>query len=151
MEAYCEAIKGAKLSSKPGPRSIQFYDESSFLEFVNTDIDMRDLGQHMANFTQGAGVAQALHTIRGDLQSGLQQKLGYSGNLFQIGSFYDGSKTGRLNEMDCLYVVSESDVVIQQIRSTNGHFRVHVKGFEVKPRHINERLIVAMKETLSLI
>ncbi len=108
---------------------------------------MRDLSQHMADFSQGADVAQALHTIRGDLQSGITQRLGYGGNLFQIGSFYDGSKTGRLNEMDCLCVVSESDVVVQQISSGRG--RVYVKGIEVKPRETNKKLISAMKDTLS--
>ncbi len=149
MEDYCEAIKGAKVPSTLGPRCNRFYDETRFLEFVNTDIDMRDLGQHMANFTQAAGVAQALHTIRGDMQSGLQQKLGYGGSLFQIGSFYDGSKTGRLNEMDCLYVVNESDVVVQQASLGTGHFRVYMQGVEVKPRDINKKLIAAMKETLS--
>ncbi len=151
MEDYCEAIKKAKLhvSSKHVPRSTRFYDEARFCEFVNKNIDMRDLSRQMADFSQGAGVAQTLHRIRGRIQSGIQQKLGYSGSLFQIGSFYDGSKTGRLNEMDCLYVVSESDVVVQQIQSSRGHFRVYVKGTKVKPREINQKLIVAMRETLS--
>ncbi len=149
MERYCNAIQEAKLSSKLSPRGTRFYDEARFREFVHRDIDMRDITQDMADFTQGAGVAQALHTIRGDLQSGIQEKLGYAGSLCQIGSFYDGSKTGRLNEMDCLYVVSESDVVVQQVRSAEGHFRVYVNDNEVKPRDINEKLITAMKATLS--
>ncbi len=149
MEDYCEAIKEAKLTSKPGPRSTRFYDKALFREFVNKNIDIRDLNQHMADFTQGAEVAQALHTIRGRLQSGIRHKLGYGGSLFQIGSFYDGSKTGRLNEMDCLFVISESDVVVQQISSNGDHFRVYIKGTEVKPRDINQKLIAAMYETLS--
>ena len=103
----------------------------------------------MADFAQGAGVAQTLHRIRGSLQKGITRKLGYGGSLFQIGSFYDGSKTGRLNEMDCLYIVNESDVIVQQIPSNRGHFRVYVKDTEVKPREINQKLIVAMKDTLS--
>ncbi len=147
MEDYCHAIEDAKLPSKLASREKRFCDEEHFIEFVNKDLDMRDLSQHMADFSQGAGVAQALHAIRDGLQSGMPQKLGYGGNLFQIGSFYDGSKTGRLNEMDCLYVVSELDVTVQQISSN--HFRVHMNGNDVKPREINQKLIVAMKETLS--
>ncbi len=149
MDDYCKAIEEAKLPPKPGPRGASFYDEERFSEFVNTEIDMRDLRQHMADFTQSSGVAQALHTIRGGLQSGLQQKLGCLGSLSQIGSFYDGSKTGRLNEMDCLYLVSESDVRVQQVTSGKGQFRVYVKGIEIKPRELNRKLIAAMRETLS--
>ncbi len=148
MEDYCGAIKEAKLPSKPGPRSTPFYDDARFHEFVNNNIDMRELSQYMADFSQGAGVAQTLRRLRGSLQTGIPQKLGYSGNLFQIGSFYDGSKTGRLNEMDCLFVVSEADVMVQQNNQDRGYV-VYVKGTEVKPREVNEKLIAAMTETLS--
>ena len=149
MEGYWKDIQKATLSSVLGPRGTRFYDEERFREFVNKDVDMRDLSQLMADFSRGAEVAQALHTIRAGLQSGIPDKLGYGGNLFQIGSFYDGSKTGRLNEMDCLYVVSEPDVEVQEISSDRGNFRVYVKSKEVTPREVNEKLISAMKETLS--
>ena len=112
-------------------------------------MDLRDMSQHMADFTQGAEVANPLRTIRSDLQSGLLQRLGCIGSLCEIGSFYDGSKTGSLNEMDCLYVVSEADVVVQQVSSAKGNFRVYVKGTEIKPREINNKLIAAMVEILS--
>ncbi len=149
---YCEAIEEAKLPAKPsrpGSRDSCFYDQERFKEFVNSDMDLRDINQHMADFTQGGDVAQALCQIRSCLQLGLQQRLTCSGSLFQIGSFYDGSKTGRLNEMDCLYVVSESDIVVQHVSSGKGGIRIYVKGTEIKPREINEKLIAAMQETLS--
>ena len=148
---YCKAIEDAKLPAKSifGSRNRCFYDEERFEEFVNSDMDLRDMSQHMADFTQSGDVAQALHAIRNCLQLGLQKRLTYGGSLFQIGSFYDGSKTGRLNEMDCLYVVSESDIVVQQVSSGKGGVRVYVKGTEIKPREINQKLISAMQETLS--
>ncbi len=149
MEHYCKAIEGAKLPSELRPRGTRFYDEERFREFVTRDVDIRDVSQYMADFSQGAEVAQALHTFRALLQSRIPHKLGYAGSLFQIGSFYDGSKTGRLNEMDCLYVVSESEVVVQQASSRRGHFRVYVNDTEVKPREMNKKLITAMKKTLS--
>ncbi len=149
MEDYCRAMADAKLSSRLGSRDTCFYEKERFRDFVNRDIDIRDLSQHMANFSQSADVAQALHTIRAELQLGIAQKLGSAGSILQIGSFYDGSKTGRLNEMDCLYVVSEADVVIEQINSARGHFRVRVNGSMVTPRESNKKLIDAMKEILS--
>ncbi len=152
MENYCKAIEAAKLPTKPSGtncRSSYFDNEERFRDFVSSDIDTRDMSQHVADFTQSSDVAHALQAIRTGLQLGLQQRLTCAGNLFQIGSFYDGSKTGRLNEMDCLYVVSESDVVVQQISSGKGQCRVYFKGTEIKPRDMNQELITAMKETMS--
>ncbi len=152
MEDYCKAIEEAKLPEKTyGSRANAscYYDEQRLIDFVDSDIDIRDMRQQMADFTQSSDVAQALHAIRTGLQSGLQQRITGVGTLFQVGSFYDGSKTGRLNEMDCLYVISESDVEVQQVTSGNGHFRVYVQGREIKPRDMNKKLAIAMKETLS--
>ncbi len=151
MEDYCKAIEEAKLPERPvsGARDGCCYDEKRFREFVNSNMDIRDMSQHMADFTQSGDVAAALHAIRTSLQLGLQQRLDCAGSLCQIGSFYDGSQTGRLNEMDCLYVVSEADVVVQQASSCKGQFRVYLKGIECKPRDMNEKLIAVMKETLS--
>ncbi len=150
MESYCNAIEAAKLSTKAsGCATIgsSFCDETLFREFVKSDIDLRDISSYMADFSQSSDVAQALHGIRGALQSGFQQRLAYVGTLAQVGSFYDGSKTGRLNEMDCLYIVNDSDVVVQQV--CKGHFSVCVNGIAVKPRELNKNLIAAMRETLS--
>ena len=148
---YCKAIKKAKLPAKPSvstSRNSCFYDKESFRKFVNSDMDSRDMSQHTADFTQSTDVAQALHAIRSSLELGLLQRLGSVGSLSQIGSFYDGSKTGRLNEMDCLFVVNEADVMITQVSAGKGGVRIYMKGNEIKPRVINERLIAAMKETL---
>ena len=152
MDNYSQSIDEAKLPAKPSsscPRDSCFYDEKCFRDFVKSDMDLRDMSQHMADFTQSGEVAHALRTIRTGIQSGLLQRLGCIGSLCEIGSFYDGSKTGRLNEMDCLYVVSEADVMVQQVTSAEGGFKVYVKGTEIKPREINDKLITAMTEILS--
>ncbi len=151
MEGYCKAINETKLPAKP-PKTVSgscFYDAERFQQFVSSDMDLRDMSQHMADFTQSGDVAQALRTIRTSLQAGLLQRLECIGGLFEIGSFYDGSKTGRLNEMDCLYVVTEADVRIEQVCTGTGGVRVYVKGTEVKPRELNKKLITAMKAILS--
>ncbi len=151
MEDYAEAIRETMLPSRPSAFSSRdscFYDKEQFREFVNNDMDLRDMGRHMTDFTHNSGLAQGLRQIRGVLQSKLQEKLGY-GSLLEIGSFYDGSKTGRLNEMDCLYVVSVPDVEVQHFPSGARQFRVYLKGIEIKPRVLNKQLIAVMKETIS--
>ncbi len=152
MEDYCKALAQCKLPSvltRSISRDEYFYDKRSFHDFVNQNIDIRDMGGHLADFSQGSDVTQGLHTIRGNIYAGLQQRFPYSGNITQVvGSFYDGSKTGRLNEMDCLYVVSEPNVVFGA-GPRPGHFTVHANGAKVTPREINKCLITVLGETLS--
>ncbi len=53
MDDYFQAIKETKLPPKLDPRGPRCYDEA-FREFVNTEIDMRDLSQHMTDFMVAA-------------------------------------------------------------------------------------------------
>ncbi len=146
---YCQAIKEAKLPPKPSGcgRRVNYYDETSFLDFVTNDLDLRDTDQYMADFTKSTDVAQFLAKIRSGIEEKLLKRLEYFGRLSEIGSFFDGSKTRRLNEMDCHYAVVEADTKIQQ--ASSGGFKVYVKGKEIKPREINRKLITAMNEFLS--
>ncbi len=150
MEEYCKALQDTKLVSTPAPTHLRhLYDEQAFCEFVNQDMDIRDMDQHLAQYSQGSDVVQALHQIRETLHAGIQKRFPYKGNRAQIGSFYDGSKTGSLNETDCLYVVREANVKVKQAGTGKNHFTISVKGKRIHPRDLNERLIKAMKETLS--
>ncbi len=154
MEDYSEAIRETMLPFRPSAFSSRdscFYDKIQFQEFVNNDMDLRDTSRHMTEFIPRSGdlaLWSSLDEIRGVLQSKLQEHLGY-GSLLQIGSFYDGSKTGRLNEMDCLYVVSVPDVEVQHLPADARQFKVYLKGIEIKPRVLNKQLIAVMKETMS--
>ncbi len=103
----------------------------------------------MADFSHSGDIGPPLADIRESLEVGIRRStFPYEGRLSQIGSFYDGSKTGRLNEMDCVYVVSE-DFEIQPVATDARQFRIWVRGKEVKPRKLNESLITAMQRTLS--
>ncbi len=150
---YWKTIKEAKLPRTPtraAATESHFYDEKIFLEFVQNDIDIRDMDQHLADFSQGGDTGQLLAEIRESLEIGIRQSdFPCDGRLAQIGSFYDGSKTGRLNEMDCLYVVSEPSLKVLPLDSDASQFRIWVRGKEVKPRELNESLITAMQWTLS--
>ncbi len=150
---YWKAIKEAKLPHTPTiPTATEshFYDETQFLEFVQNDMDIRDMDQHLADFSQSGDIGPPLAEIRESLETGIRQSdFPCDGRLAQIGSFYDGSKTGRLNEMDCLYVVSEPSINIRPVDSDANQYRIWVKGKEVKPRELNTSLITAMQRTLS--
>ncbi len=60
----------------------------------------------------------------------------FSGHLAQIGSCWDGSKVGRVNEMDCLYVIDHTPV---ELKATDnpGEYKVLFQGVELNPRHLN--------------
>ncbi len=123
---YWKAIKKAKLPSTPTRPTIarrsRFYDENTFLEFVKKDIDIRDMDQHLADFAQSGDIRSPLAEIRESIETGIRQSnFPCDGRLAQIGSFYDGSKTGRLNEMDCMLSVnqvSRSDQLIPMLTSS---------------------------------
>lgn len=146
MEDYCRAIKEVAL---PGAitRSNHFYDEGEFREFVVRNINISDMEEFAADFSQCSSVAQALQKISQAIERILKCRL-FSGNLAQIGSFYDGSKTGRLNEMDCLFVINEPGVIVKESQCPE-LFRICIDGTEIRPRQINETLIAAMNGTLS--
>ncbi len=150
---YWKPIKEAKLPrtpTRPTATESHFYHETNFLQFVQSDIDIRDMDQHLADFSQGRDIGPPLAEIRESLETGIRQSdFPCDGRLAQIGSFYDGSKTGRLNEMDYLYVVSEPSLKIRPVDSDPNQFRIWVKGKEVKPRELNESLITAMQRILS--
>ncbi len=152
MDEYCNAIRTVKLPEKPSTTGSRernrFYNDREFQAFVTDEIDIRDMGKHMADFSQSGDVGQKLHVIRGALQAGIQQRFPYNGALAQIGSFYDGSKTGRLNEMDCLYVIDESNVIVKQVTDTQGQFEIWLDERKIKPREINLLLMTALADSL---
>ncbi len=127
-----------------------FYDEKLFRDFVKNDIDTRDINRDLADCSHSSDIGPPTADIQESLQVGIRQHdFPYDGRLAQIGSFYDGSKTGGLNEMDYLYVVSEPSLKIRPVESDASQFRIWVRGKEVTPRELNESLITAMQRTLS--
>ncbi len=68
-----------------------------------------------------------------------------------IGSFYDGSKTGGLNEMDCFYVINGANIDVK-IGSKESVYRICVlcdsDEREITPREINNSLVKCMREAL---
>ncbi len=60
----------------------------------------------------------------------------FSGHLAQIGSCWDGSKVGRVNEMDCLYVIDHTPVELKATENP-GEYKVLFEGDELNPRHVN--------------
>ena len=60
----------------------------------------------------------------------------FPGHLTQIGSCWDGSKVGRVNEMDCLYVIDPT-LVDLKVTANSGEYKVFLDGEELNPRHIN--------------
>lgn len=140
MDTYCKALNATSVSHVQGQA---FCCERQFLDFVEKNIDPDDIKQHLADFSQGGDVSSALRDIQDSLERCLQQKLPLHGVLKQIGSFYNGSKTGGLNEMDCFYVITGANIAVK-VGSKKSSYNVFVFGDsgerEITPRELNKSL-----------
>ncbi len=74
-----------------------------------------------------------------------------SGQLKNIGSCQDGSKVGKMNEADSLYVVDENITV--ESTTIDGAYRIlgeqKHQNFEIKPRCMREQFATGYEEVIS--
>ncbi len=96
---------------------------------------MCSLSEYKVNFGRDFNIVESFDKFRMDVETKLKD-FHFPGHLAQIGSCWDGSKIGRVNEMDCLYVIDHSPVDIE-ITDTIGEYKVFSRGEELKPRTIN--------------
>ena len=98
-------------------------------------VDVCALDKYRVNFGEDFNVVKSFEKYRGDVEGKLKN-FRFSGHLAQIGSCWDGSKVGRVNEMDCLYVIDQTPV---ELKATDnlGEYKVFFQGEELNPRHAN--------------
>ncbi len=145
---YYKAIQDAKLDEPaggdPGPPGYSTEDFSRWARKV----DIFTLGENAANFSLRKHEEIVKHF--GEYRRNLAEKLsklftceGVSlpGQMRDIGSCWDGSKVGGVNEMDSLYVIHGDHFVIQE--HTRGGYQVFLKIgsslLEIKPRAIRDQ------------
>ncbi len=98
-------------------------------------VDVCALKQYRADFGKDFSVVKSFEKYRGDLETKLKD-FHFSGHLAQIGSCWDGSKVGRVNEMDCLYVI-DNTLVDLKMTDKPGEYKLFLNGEELNPRHTN--------------
>ncbi len=91
-------------------------------------MDIYDLEKHKANFWPDEEIVKAFGQYRRDVAAELGKCFKYDGiqlrgQLRNIGSCHDGSKVGRMNEADSLYVMDEENILIEETQ-TQGLYRI---------------------------
>ncbi len=98
-------------------------------------VDVCALDKYRVDFGKDFNVVTSFEKYRGDVEARLK-RFRFSGHLVQIGSCWDGSKVGRVNEMDCLYVIEDSQLDLK-VMDKRGEYQLFFQGEELNPRHVN--------------
>ncbi len=97
--------------------------------------DVCALDKYRVDFGKDFNIVKSFEQYRGDIEAKIKD-FRFSGHLAQIGSCWDGSKVGRVNEMDCLYIIDHSPVDLIMTPKT-GEYKVFFHGEELNPRNVN--------------
>ncbi len=144
---YYKAIQDAKLDQPAGGDSgPPGYSTEDFSQWVRK-VDIFTLGEGAADFAlkKHEEIVKEFGEYRRILAARLSKiftchGVSLPGQLKDIGSCWDGSKVGAVNEMDSLYVIYGDQFVIQE--HTRGGYQVFLKIgsslLEIKPRAIRD-------------
>ncbi len=142
---YYKAIEDAKLDEPAGrDTGPPGYSTEDFSRWARK-VDIFTLVEGSADFTlkKHEEIVKKFGEYRRNLAEKLSKIFTYNGvslpgQVKDIGSCWDGSKVGAVNEKDSLYVIHGDNIVIQE--HTRGGYQVFVKInstlFEIKPRTI---------------
>ncbi len=117
------------------------------------NIDFWSLDRYKVNFAKDFMIAQSFQMYQKDLEKTLERKLtrhfpGCRGSLLRIGSCWDGSKIGRLNEMDFLFSMDIPELKISKAQRIRGEYCVSTKGIDLLPRQFNVKFANCVEETI---
>ncbi len=159
-KSYYKAIEAAKLDEPeggdPGPPG---YSTEDFSRWA-TKVDIFRLGEDAADFAlkEHEEIVKEFGLYRRNLTERLSKLficdgVPLHGLLRDIGSCWDGSKVGAVNEMDSLYVIQSDSLVIREHEDKPGVYRVFLNVdsamHEVKPRNIRDQFTEKYSQLLS--
>ncbi len=111
-------------------------------------MDVCHLDSHKADFVLDRDVDKAFLRYRNTVQTQLSKHhAAFRGHLSPIGSCRDGSKIGRVNETDCLYVIDGSNIDAKAT-GAYGQYQIFFQGKELKARKFNVEFADCIEEAL---
>ncbi len=158
---YYKAIEAAKISgAEEAPEIVPLYQKKvDFKRWVKT-LDIYDLDKDAANFHLDEAIVTKFEGYRRDVAAELarcvefncdQTTITLRGQTKNIGSCQDGSKIGKMNEVDSLYVLDNENIVVEEHAEKN--FKIFWKddsaSFEIKPRQLRNQLASAYANVIN--
>ncbi len=157
---YYKAMEGAKLDeSSEGDLGPPGYSIQDFSRWARK-VDIFTLGEGAANFalTKHEEIVKKFGRYRFTVAERLSKLftcdgVSLPGQLKDIGSCWDGSKVGAVNEMDSLYVINVDHLVVQERQEKRGTYQVFWKNdstlHEIKPRTLRDQFTEKYSQLVS--
>ncbi len=153
--SYYKAIQAAKLSEADEVlKHVHPYSKEKFEHWVRK-VNIYDLGKHKADFYLDETIVTNFEDYRSKVTAKLAKCVEYDriklkGQTKNIGSCHDGSKIGKMNEVDNLYVLNEDNIIVED---TDGIFRIIWKedsaNCEILPEHIRDQFTITYADIIS--
>ncbi len=144
--SYYSAIESARLMDINAPDDLVLpYSKETFKDWVKR-IDIYDLENDKADFYVDEKIVTKFTAYRNTMAAELHKYaecdgIKLHGQTKNIGSCQDGSKVGKMNEADSLYVLDADNFSIEKEKSVA--YRVFLKqtnlNCEIKPRNLREQ------------
>ena len=159
-KVYYKAIEEAKLDEpEVGYPGHPGYSTEEFSRWARK-VDIFALGEGAADFAleKHEEIVKEFGEYRRNLTGRLSKLfvcdgVSLPGQLRDIGSCWDGSKVGSVNEMDSLYVIQGDQFLIQEQRRKRGCFHVFLKVdstlHEIEPRTIRDTFTETYSQLVS--
>ncbi len=154
--SYYSAIDATKLKdANPSDGRVLRYEKEAFQDWVKR-LDIYDLDNEMADFYVDEEIVETFTAYRDSLAAELPKYTKYdgvtlNGQIKNIGSCQDGSKVGKMNEADSLYVLDADNFTI--INDDSGDYHVFLKQTRRKckviPRSIRHQFANGYAEVIA--
>ncbi len=155
MELYYKSLADAKLTELGS--STEQYSSKDFEDWVES-VDILSLDDEAVNFPAAdaivTGFRHYCHTVGKKLSHRFKYKnVELPGELKNIGSCWDGSKVGKVNEIDSLYVMDDTCPFSIEPAAKRGFYKVFIQSgenkLEVKPRELREQFAELYDQLIS--
>ncbi len=149
MNQYYKLLEETKISLTKNqlPKTdAKLFSPEAFKQWVKS-VDICNLDKEEAvNFAAAESIVTRFGDYRNRVGRELSQLFNYEtinlpGELKNIGSCWDGSKVGKVNEVDSLYVMYDRPFIIKATESPefyNAFIEVGSSQLEIKPRQLRE-------------
>ena len=154
---YFKAIEEAKISgAEATPEVVPLYQKQGDFERWVKTLDIYDLDKDKAVFHLDETIVTEFEGYRSQVAAELARCVGYEktklrGQTRNIGSCHDGSKIGKMNEVDSLYVLDNENIVVEG--NPEEGFQIIWKddsvSFDILPRHIRNQFASTYADVIS--
>ncbi len=155
--SYYRAIEAAKIvdNNDMDGHSLH-YSKETFQDWVKR-LDIYNLDKEKADFYVDEEIVTKFSDYRNRVEKELHMHtecdgMKLHGQFRNIGSSQDGSKVGRMNEADSLYIVHAGNIIVKNI-GKDGAYRIfweqNSRDCEIKPRNIRKQFADGYGEVIS--